>query len=288
MRSIVQQICRISYILATIAPLLLLGALCGNPSEESDQNEASATSAPLSTSLPAGDGLTDTGFVALDGRPLYEECIAEGLPLPPDLPTPQATAEPLPTADPLEDPNAGRTPAAQDELPPFDLRTVTPADTTGWILHESKCYGYSILLPPSWTGSVSSVDPQPQEPGSYAFAQSGYQVGESVTLRPPGELTAKADVSIYYAPGNADLRGRRIVLDENFYLIDAEETLIDGRPARVTYSLVRGGPLEGVHLLMSVAANDDWRFAISVYLTEPYDPRTASETAAILGSMEFR
>lgn len=279
--------------LAWLSALGIVLAACGNPQEPITEPPADVSpgvtqtgAAPAITPIP---GLTDTGFTAPDGRPLYKECIQEGAPLPPEIPTPIAAPEPIPTEDPARDHNQDKIPPSVDELPPVDIRTTGPADTTGWMLYESKCYGFSMLVPPHWRLGTSTLTggEGPEIRDNPPFVNAGYQQGATAVMWAPRKV-AKVEVSIEYVPGGADLRNKRIVLDQIEYLIERnDEAALGGKPARLTSVFLRGGPLPGVRLQLTAEAAPSWRFGISAYLPEPYDALATAELAAILGSIEF-
>lgn len=233
----------------------------------------SATPRVSATAIPtARPGLTDTSYTALDGRPLFAECIAAGAPLPPVLPTPGSGPSLAPEPEPGRDLNAGK--ERPSGIPALDLREVAPADSGAWALEERSCYGYNLRLPPGWTSS------QP-------FTQTGYQQGESATLRAPGD-DAKIVISAYYSPVDylaIALAPPGIGADE-FAIAPPRAITVDGAEGVESYVFVEG-ELTGVRLSHIVRPAANWYVTASVWLLKPYDERTAQEAMATLRSLTF-
>jgi len=224
---------------------------------------------PTPTRIP---GLTDTGYLAVDGGPLYAECMAPGAPLPPQIPTPLATQEPLPTPDPSLDPNADRTPPTGDEVPPFDFTTLTPADSSTWPVYESACYGYSLRIPPGW-----EVDP---------WRQAGYGQGEYTTLRVPGSRD-KIEIAAYYTPVDQLQITPAFGLAEDEYLLSGP-TILSQRGLQGVESIVHGSrqPSAGIAALYTFRLRDDWYLALAARLTSPYDVQAAEDARSLVTSLE--
>jgi len=232
------------------------------------------TASAASTPTPAA-GLTDTGYKALDGSPLYAECMQPGLPLPPTYPTP--SGPPATPVVPSPYPSGAlneRTPPSAGEMPSFDLRTVQPAVRSGWSAIESKCYGYSMEIPPGWTGARE--------------LPIGYQQGETTTAGVNGQVS----LHLQYVYSDADLLTPEERSQGTFdvYLFDPPlRTAFDAHDAVEQY-VFDAFPLEGskasaVELKYTVRVSAHWWASIIATLYEPYDPQQAAELRAVLDSM---
>lgn len=138
---------------------------------------ATATSV-ASTASPVPD-LTDTGYNAPDGSPLYAECVGtnpvtgQPLPLPPQYPTP-APFSPLPS--PPSNPNPNPRPPDAD-LPQFDALAVTPSDSGGWARVSTPCLGgLSFAVPPHWSAIDKFAVGQYQTDSGGQFTSSDTKV----------------------------------------------------------------------------------------------------------------
>lgn len=192
----------------------------------------------------------------------------------------------VPTAGTGDDPNAGKTPPAAEELPAFDLMSIEAADTGEWDIHQSDCYEYSIRLPRDWRGSISAASPSGERP-PYQFAQSGYQQGESAVVWEPNSA-AKVDISVKYSPSQSSLRGRPIVNAPYEYVLLVNDNLEkDGRPGRELLEYVGGGDLPGLRWSLTYDLGGGWRLGLVAYFVKPYDAQTAAELRAIFDSITF-
>jgi hypothetical protein len=260
---------------------ILLGLVltgCGNPQEPDAGSEVQDTPVPTLSEAAAAPvtpipGLTDTGFTAPDGRPLYKECIQEGAPLPPEIPTPSSTqiVDPSPTPG---DPNAGKSSPSSDQLPPLDPRLATPSDASSWILYQSKCYGYSLKLPTGW-----KFDDPP-------FIQSGYQQGETGAMV-SGDGRARISLSVFYTPIDMTPSLAPISPGPDIYVLsDPVAVERSGRIGRETYAYVTG-TLSGVWLNQFYKLRDDWYLGITAFVEEPYSEQSIADVRAVLDSLEF-
>lgn len=234
----------------------------------SSAETATPTPEPL-PGTPEPATLTDTGYTAPDGRPLYAECMQPGAPLPPEFPEAIGTVAPEPTPDPSIDPNVGKATPSPSDLPPFDPRTIAPADTTGWVVRRSACYGYSLAIPPGWEGQ---------------FSQAGYQQGEGATLFSPNRL-AKVDVTVNYTP--VDQFTGTFSGQPNEYLLERLQITRDGRLGFVLYVHESGG-LANVRLTYFYQYSPDHYVGLGVTLFAPYDANLASQARALAESLRFK
>jgi len=262
---------RASQVIAPTATASVAGAptavVTGTPAD-------TATPAPLS-GTPEPAALTDTGYKALDGRPLYAECIQAGAPMPPQIPTPAATQIPLPTIDPSADPNEGKPAPAPDELPTFDPRTIAPADTTGWLIRESTCYGYAFAYPPDWKLTTP-------------FTNAGYQQGENATITNPSR-TASIEIAVYYTPVDylARAAGQRFSGSDKEYLLATTEVSKAGRRGIEVYYLERTSLGVAIHLDYLYSVRPDWFLAMTLSFGQQNNQAAVAQLRAIIDSLAY-
>jgi hypothetical protein len=236
---------------------------------------ATPTATPVAEATPTPTfvpGLTPTGYTALDGTPLYQECIQPGLPLPPTYPTPIGPAI-IPT--PAADLNPNPTPRPED-IPSFDVMAVQPSDSSGWPVYTSECFGFSFPHPPDWQVL------QPFELWGYKQTWGGSFVS------PDGLL--KVEIDYTYTP--ADLfASRRAVPAGNreYQLVRNAPVTVDGRPGLLTYSsstwyLDR----PRVALIYLISAPNDWYFGVLAIFDRPYQEKHVADVFALVEGIRFR
>ena len=227
-----------------------------------------ATGTPTAATTPIA-GLTDTGYKAPDGSPLYAECIQAQppLPLPPQYPVPSGpiTYPPIPSVL-----NPGPTPAPSD-LPPFDPTSLITAPTAGWTTYASKCFGFSVTYPADWV----LVSP---------FGPAGYQQGEDGVIASP-DRSAKVEVHLRISDADelklAMAAGGR---PDVFILDGPTATTFKGRPAVVHYAYLAEPPAASV-LVYTVGLGGSRYLTLSTRFISPYNLATAGDAITVLSNI---
>ena len=239
-------------------------------------SEQSTTPFPSPSPIP---GLTDTGYLAVDGSPLYAECIGidpltgTTFPLPPTYPTPtDSTPEPAPTS-PVQ-PEITPDPA---DLPSFEFDAVPPADSAGWIETQSECFGLSALIPTSWEIA----------PGS--FEAGWYQQATGATFTAPG---LEVSLSYRYLP-HYDAAAPIDTPGQSFG--NAGYLLIKNRPVdllsgsgymNLIYDAIPAVPY--LQLTYAVEVKPDWYLHLTAAFTQPYNEERFAEVKAFADKVQVQ
>lgn len=227
-------------------------------------------------------GLTDTGYKAPDGSPLYEECVGNDpisgarLQLPPLYPTALPPTTPINTPSPQASRPSAPTPIPA-EIPTFDFDAVAPADPSTWTSASSPCYGLFASAPPSWQGQANN------------FTSLGYQQGTGATFYAPSE---GLKIQLTYTNSTSDrvASSRHPGADPSFgngsfLLIRDRDIAIDGAPGILVYTSDRGFGAPYVNLIYVVSPKPNWFLFISASFSQPYSEQAFREVKAFVETL---
>lgn len=297
-------------LLATIAKFVVIGGLMAGAAggiyavastrgdDSSKQSVVAATATPTSevgtatvtaqataaaTATPPA-GLTDTGYKAPDGSPLYAECVGSDpisgakLQLPPVYPTALPPTTPINTPPPQPSRFSASTPSSA-EIPNFDFDAVTPAGSSTWPRAGNPCFGLSVSAPPSWQGQPNN------------FRSSGYQEGTGATFISPEE-GLKLQLTYSHTKSDSIANQRHPGTDPSFgngsfLLIRDRDIAIDSAPGILVYTSERGFGRPYVHLAYVVSPKPNWYLSISAFFSQPYNEQSLREVKAFVNAMKI-
>jgi hypothetical protein len=253
----------------TASPLTETPSSTGGPSE--------TKTPPATTTGDFDTALTDTGYKAIDGSPLYAECVGINpstgapLPLPPDYPTPGPLA---PTkSSPTED--QGAPPPAAD-IPAFDVASVAPSDTKGWATERTSCLGgWSFAVPPGWIAL-------------YPLSAGGYGGGGGAMYHTANN-SVKVDINFSYNRDDTMTRFRNGSGGNGTYFIAKNLPVsIGGAPGLLDVSrdLVES-PKPYVVVAYLLNPRPNWYLSYVGFFHQPYNQQSFADFIAMVNSTRF-
>jgi hypothetical protein len=217
-------------------------------------------------------GLTDTGYKAPDGTPLYKECVGPGMALPPVYPTPVAT---VPVPSPLPATTRVGTPPASSALPSVDPLAVAPPDSSSWPTATSACLGLTFRYPTDLTTyEPLTVEGYQQEGGeSYGTADRHFVIELHMVYSTADELGL--------------VRGSQLASGEYRVLSDAPAD-VGGAPGVVTYGTEPNGEFATeVSIGYTVSPRANWYLQVIGFFAAPYDTAQFATFNALVSSVSF-
>jgi hypothetical protein len=249
-----------------------------------------STGTPAAGTPTPSIALTDTGYKASDGSPLYKECIgldplalargtprsaAPTLPLPPPtLPT-QAPGGFLPLPSPPADPNPNPRPPAQD-LPAFDVVGVQASDPAGWTRVSTPCLGgLSMAIPTAWT----ALDD---------FAVGGYQQGAGAIFRSTNGLV-KVDMTYRYTLDDLFTRRRNSSAGNgSYYLARNAPTTVGGASGTMDISSeIVLSTRRYVVVSYLISPRPNWFLGYVGFFYQPYNDAAFADFYGMVNSTRF-
>ena len=263
---------------ATLAGCGHSGTTTGTPTRQVPPAATAGSVSPVASGAIATaaatrtPALTDTGYTAPDGSPLYKECVAAGLALPAVYPTPAAT-EPVPS--PISPSVHGDTAPPPSAVPAFDPMRVAPAATTAWHRVFSPCMRLTFRYPPSF-GVITPLSVhgyQQRAAGSYGTADRhvivellmSYTTEDAIGLVRASPL----------APGE-------------YRFVNDEPATVGGAPGYVTYMTEPHAQFaQEVAISYIVSPRPHWYLQVIGVFAAPYSKPSFADFNAVVSSIAF-
>lgn len=266
-------------------PAFAVAVACGNPDATPGPTQSVAAESPAPAPIPSASAqpptplatgspttLTDTGYLAPDGSPLFAECVSTGLPLPPPTPVP-LVASPVPSVSPGE--HGVETPSP-DNIPASDPLDGPPSDRSGWTSNESACVRVGFEIPPAY----SVFEP---------LTIHGYQQEASASIGTPDRRTV-FEVHFFYSPADivAEVVGSPIAPGEyRFY--GARPVTIGGTSGFARYATEPNGYYHPeVSVIVVASPRPNWFIEIVGLFAAPYDPHSFEDFRGLIDSVSFQ
>lgn len=291
-------------LIATVAKVVVIGGLMAGAAggiyavastrgdDSSKQSVVAATATPKAgavlatatsqtiTPAPATppSGLTDTGYKAPDGSPLYAECVGtnpvtgQKFQLPPTYPSPAPHAPlPSPAASQNTEP---RPPDAS--LPAFDVLTVPPSDSTAWPRVSTPCLGgLSFATPPDWV----AID---------GFAVGSYQQSAGAEYQSP-DRAVKVDITYRYSTDDSIARFRNRQAGNGTYLLASNVPVsVGGVQGLVDISSEAAeSPQRYVAVAYLVSPRPNWYLSYVGFFSQPFGQASVADFLAVVNGTRF-